>query len=148
MRAIVQRVSSASVVVKKNIVSSIKSGYLIFLGIYKNDTEDDLIYLINKTSQLRINEDLQGNMNLSILDVKGEILVVSQFTLYANIKKGRRPSFIDAAKPNDANKYYNKYCRALSMLGLNVLTGHFGATMDVHLVNRGPFTIIIDSNNK
>jgi len=148
MRAIIQRVSSASVVYKKNIISSIKSGYLIFLGIYKNDTDDDLIYLINKTSQLRINKDIQGNMNLSIMDIKGEILVVSQFTLYANIKKGRRPSFIDAAQPNDAIKYYKKYCEELAHMGLNVVTGQFGAMMDVHLVNHGPFTIIIDSNNK
>lgn len=149
MRIVLQRVKKASVFVDENMVSNINSGILIFLGVEVNDTIDDVLWISNKVIQLRIFQDENRVMNKSILDVKGEILVVSQFTLHARTKKGTRPSYIRAAKPKKAIPLYNSFIKELSFLLENdVKKGEFGADMNVSLVNDGPVTIIIDSKNK
>ena len=148
MKAVLQRVSSASVSVDDTQISSIKNGFLILLGVQQGDDEKDLEYLVKKTVGMRIFKDDNQHMNLSIKDVNGEALVVSQFTLCADTHKGRRPSFIHAAPPEMAENLYQKFCEKLGAEGIPVQTGRFGAMMDVELVNDGPVTIILDSRDK
>ena len=148
LKALIQRVSSASVSVDGNQISTIKGGFLILLGVQQDDVKRDLEYLVNKTAGLRIFKDEKQHMNLSIQDVGGEALVVSQFTLCADTRKGRRPSFIHAAPPELAEQMYQQYCEQLKNNGIPVQTGEFGAMMDVELVNDGPVTIILDSREK
>ena len=146
MRVIIQRVNEARVKVHNETIGQIQQGYLIFLGISKDDTEKDIEYLVNKIKLLRIFEDNQGKMNKNIFEKKGEILLVSQFTLYADCRKGNRPSYDKAAKPDIALNLYNKFYEKLSETGLKLEQGQFGAIMDVELCNNGPVTIILDSN--
>ncbi len=149
MKAVVQRVSFASVSINHQLKSEIKTGYMLLLGIGENDTMDDLEWLANKIINLRIFADDDGKMNLSIKDINGDILLISQFTLYAQTKKGNRPSFIKSAKPQKAIPLYEKMIKKLSdLLGKPIKTGEFGADMQVSLVNDGPVTIIIDTENK
>ena len=149
MRVVIQKVSKASVTVENNIVSSINSGLLVLLGIEDADADEDIDWLVKKITQLRIFNDENGLMNHSVKDVDGEVIVVSQFTLYANIKKGNRPSYIRASKPDFAVPMYEKFILKIeAALGQKVGTGKFGAMMDVELVNDGPVTIIIDSKQK
>ena len=145
MRTVVQRVKRASVKVDNRIVSEIERGLLVLLGVAEDDTEGDIEHMVNKTANLRIFEDEAGKMNLSLLEVGGEALVVSQFTLYGDCRKGRRPSFIQAARPEKADKFYQAFIEALSGLGIDVKAGIFQAFMDVELVNDGPVTILMDS---
>ena len=145
MKAVIQRVSSASVTVADKKISEIGSGFLILLGIAREDEEGDIDYLVKKTAGLRIFKDDRQNMNLSIQDVGGEILVVSQFTLCADTRKGHRPAFIGAAEPKMAENMYDQYCQKLQLLNIPVSKGQFGASMDVGLINDGPVTIILDS---
>lgn len=145
MRAVIQRVSRASVSVDHQIVSSIAKGLLVLLGVGEDDDNSDAVYLAEKTAGLRIFEDDEGKMNLSVSDIGGEILVISQFTLYGDCRKGRRPSFTDAAKPEKAIPLYSDYISALKNMGLKVETGVFQAYMEVELVNDGPVTIMLDS---
>ena len=149
MRAVIQRVSEAKVTVQEKVTGSIGEGYLILLGIEPADDKDDLEWLANKIVALRVFSDEEGLMNRSITDVDGHVLVVSQFTLHAKYKKGNRPSFIRAAKPEHAIPVYESFCDELERL-LNKPTqrGEFGADMDVHLVNDGPGTLVIDTKNK
>lgn len=149
MRIIIQRVSHASVTINKQVKSSIGAGFLILLGIGKDDTEEDINWLIKKVIALRIFDDEMGVMNRSIMDVNGEILVVSQFTLMASYKKGNRPSWIHAAPHELSIPLYNSFCDALSnAMGKPVGTGEFGADMKVELLNDGPVTICMDTKNK
>ncbi len=149
MRAVIQRVSSASVVVDLQTVGSIQYGLLILLGVSENDEKVDAEYLVQKISQLRIFPDFEDKMNLSIIDVKGAALVISQFTLFAQTKKGNRPSYIKAARPEIAIQLYEYFCDSLSTaIKQLVEKGVFGADMKVSLINDGPVTIIIDSQNK
>lgn len=146
MRAVIQRVKEAKVTVDGKIVGQIGKGVLVLLGVGKDDSEDDLIWTANKVVNLRIFEDESGKMNLSLLDVGGEILVVSQFTLYGDARKGRRPSFTSAAPPEKGEKFYEKFVEYLKKkYNIKVETGEFGAMMDVQLVNWGPVTILLDS---
>ena len=147
MKSVIQRVSSASVTVADKKISEIGSGFLILLGIAREDEEGDIDYLVKKTVGLRIFKDDDDNMNLSIEDVGGEALVVSQLTLCADTSRGRRPSFIYAASPEEAGHMYQQYCEQLILNGVPVQTGKFGAMMDVSLVNDGPVTIILESGN-
>ena len=149
MRAVVQRVSKASVTVDEKRISSMSNGVLVLLGITDEDDMDDIHWLVRKIVSLRIFNDSDGVMNLSLLDIKGEAIVVSQFTLYAAIKKGKRPSYIKAAKPEIAIPLYEAFVLQLETeLGKKVGTGVFGADMKVDLRNDGPVTIIIDTKNK
>lgn len=149
MRIIIQRVSAASVAIESEKIASIRQGLLILLGIVAEDTQDDIDFLVKKIVQLRIFDDADGVMNLSVKDIDGEIIIVSQFTLHANTKKGNRPSYIHAARPEFAIPMYEKFIEATEMAsGKKVGTGQFGAMMDVSLVNDGPVTIIIDSKQK
>jgi D-tyrosyl-tRNA(Tyr) deacylase len=149
MRIVIQRVSEASVKIEGEIVSSIKKGLLILLGIEDADMQDDIDFLVKKIVQLRIFDDENGIMNLSVQEIGGEILVVSQFTLHASTKKGNRPSYIRASKPDFAVPIYEKFVSEIeNALGKKIGTGKFGAMMDVALVNDGPVTIIIDSKNR
>lgn len=149
MRIIIQRVKKASVTVAKKVISEIGQGYLILLGIETEDTQEDIDWLCGKVAKLRIFEDKKGVMNTSILDVNGDVIVVSQFTLHASTKKGNRPSFIKAARPETAIPLYEAFVNKLEKeLGKKVQTGEFGAMMDVALVNNGPVTIVIDSKVK
>jgi len=145
MRAVVQRVSRAKVTVGSEITGEIESGSLILLGVAAKDTEADADYLVEKVLNLRIFEDGEGKMNLSLLEVKGGLLVVSQFTLYGDTRRGRRPSFIDAAPPEQANRLYEYFVAKAREQVSHVGTGRFQAMMDVELVNDGPVTIILDS---
>ena len=147
MICLIQRVISSEVTISEKKISKINKGILILLGIHKNDTNSDLDYIVKKTTNLRIFEDQKKNMNLSIQDINGEILIVSQFTLCAETKKGRRPSFINAAKPKEAKKLYDKAIEKFRKLNLKVETGQFGENMNVNLVNQGPVTIIINSKD-
>ena len=148
MKSVIQRVKSASVSVDDKIIGEITTGFLILLGVEQSDTQDDLNHLVKKTIGLRIFKDDNKNMNLSIKNVGGEALVVSQFTLCADTSRGRRPSFIKAANPEEADSMYQQFCEQLIMNNLSVQTGKFGAIMDVSLVNDGPVTIILDSREK
>ncbi|MEO8072507.1 MAG: D-aminoacyl-tRNA deacylase [Acidobacteriota bacterium] len=145
MRSVIQRVSRAKVSVDSEIVGEIGKGILVLLGISGEDTEKEAIYLLEKTLNLRIFEDADGKMNLSLLDIEGELLVVSQFTLYGDTRKGRRPSFIEAAKPEKADALYGFFVSESKKQIKKVATGRFQAMMDVELVNDGPITILIDS---
>ena len=146
MRAVIQRVKSASVTVEGKVVSEVNKGLLVFLGIAQEDTSADVDYMASKIANLRIFEDDEGLMNLSVLDVGGEALVVSQFTLCGDCRKGRRPSFIDAARPEKADPLYQAFMDEISRLGVPVKAGIFQAMMDVELINDGPVTILLDSN--
>jgi D-tyrosyl-tRNA(Tyr) deacylase len=148
MRSVVQRVSSASVDVGGERVSSIGKGLLVLLGVRKGDTNSDLEWMAEKVLNLRIFDDAQGVMNLSALEIRGEILVVSQFTLLADSRKGRRPSYLDAASPDEAKAIYESFCDRVAASGLKVGRGVFQATMAVALVNDGPVTILLDSEKK
>jgi len=149
MRAVIQRVLSASVSIGGTINSKIDNGLMILLGIEETDTEEDILWLCGKIVRLRIFNDAEGVMNLAVTDIKGEILVVSQFTLHASTKKGNRPSYIKAARPETAIPLYEKFIKHLSIeLGKSIATGEFGADMQVSLINDGPVTIIIDTKNK
>jgi len=141
-------VSQAAVSINEREVGRIDHGLLILLGVHDTDTQKDVDYLIKKIAQMRIFEDEQGKMNLSIEDVKGALLSISQFTLFADTKKGNRPSFIAAARPETAIPLYEAFNEGLRQRGITVETGEFGADMAVSLVNDGPVTIIIDSQNK
>ena len=145
MRAIVQRVKSANVQIDGQLVAEIESGLLIFLGISIDDQQSDIDYLIRKVANLRIFRDDDLRMNKSLLDVGGKALVVSQFTLYGDCRKGRRPNFSQAAKPEKAHQLYQVYVNQLLQLGVDVKTGVFQATMEVELTNDGPITILLDS---
>ncbi|VBB47258.1 D-tyrosyl-tRNA(Tyr) deacylase [uncultured Paludibacter sp.] len=149
MRLLIQRVIEASVEIDGKIKSEIQKGLLVFVGIENADDEKDIEYLSQKLVSLRIFNDKNGVMNLSVLDVDGEILVVSQFTLHARTRKGNRPSYIDAAKPEISVPLYEKFCDETAfLLGKNVKTGEFGADMKVNLINDGPVTIWMDSKEK
>ena len=145
MRVVLQRSKKASVTVDGDITGAISSGYVLLVGITHEDTEKDADYLAGKIAQLRLFEDEEGKMNRSILDNGGEILSISQFTLYGDVKKGRRPSFISAARPETAEPLWQAFNEALRSHGLVVETGIFGAMMDVQLVNDGPVTILVES---
>lgn len=146
MRAVVQRVSSARVRVDGDTVGDIDKGLVVLLGIAPEDADPEVTWLAEKVANLRIFNDDEGKMNLSLLDVGGEALLVSQFTLYGDARKGRRPSFIRAAQGPEAEAVYEKVKAALSALGITTATGRFGATMDVELTNEGPVTILLDSD--
>ena len=149
MRCVIQRVSSASVEIDGKVKAAILEGLLILVGIEENDNQDDVLWLCGKIARLRIFDDSEGVMNLSVTNIRGEILVISQFTLHASTKKGNRPSYIIAAKPERAVPLYNSFINCLSKeAGTEVKTGIFGAMMEVNLFNSGPVTILIDSKNK
>ena len=149
MRIVIQRVSHASVTIEGNVKSAIKKGYLILLGVCEEDTSEDVEWLVRKVIGLRVFDDENGVMNRSIMDVNGEILVISQFTLFASYKKGNRPSWLRAAKHEVSIPLYNEFCDKLSVaLGKHVGTGEFGADMKVELLNDGPVTICMDTKNK
>lgn len=148
MRAVVQRVSSARVVVAERTVGEIKAGLLVLLGVEKEDAEADARYLAEKMAGLRIFEDEAGKMNLSLQEAGGGVLVVSQFTLLGDCRQGRRPGFSAAAPPAEADRLYLLCCELLRQRGLPVATGIFRADMDVHLVNHGPVTFILDSRKR
>ncbi len=145
MRAVMQRVTEASVSVDEVIIGAISKGWLVLLGVCKDDAEADLAYIIDKTLNLRAFPDAEGKMNLSVTDTGGDLLVVSQFTLYGDTRKGRRPGFADAAPPNQANAMYERFLKELQKSGLKVASGKFQAHMEVRLVNDGPVTFILDS---
>ena len=145
MLAIVQRCTSSSIYIDNEIISEISLGLLIFLGVWKGDEKKDSEYIAKKITALRIFSDKKGKMNLSVSDVKGSILVVSQFTLCANLKRGSRPSFIEAAPPKIGESLYDYFVSCLRRNGAEVQTGRFGENMDVKLVNQGPATFVIDS---
>ncbi len=146
MRAVIQRVKSASVVVGTEVAGSIGEGLLILLGVAVSDSIEDAEYLADKAVNLRIFEDENRKMNRSLLDTGGEILIVSQFTLLGDCKKGRRPSFVNAAPPELAEKLYQQFVDYIHQKGVSVKTGRFQAKMDVCLINDGPVTLVIDSN--
>lgn len=148
MKIVVQRVSKAEVKINDKIVGKANKGLLLFVGFSKEDEEEDLKYFADKILNLRIFEDISGKMNLSVSEINGDILSVSQFTLYGDIKKGRRPSFIEAAEPEKANKLYEKFNDQLKKSGLNIETGIFGGDMKVSLINDGPVTILMDSKKQ
>jgi D-aminoacyl-tRNA deacylase len=149
MRAVIQRVSQASVTIEGEVKSQIGPGLLILLGVEDADATEDIDWLTKKIAQLRIFSDENGLMNLSVQDINGQIIVVSQFTLHASTKKGNRPSFIRAARPETAIPLYEKFVNALrAMSGLEVQTGEFGADMKVALLNDGPVTIVMDTKEK
>jgi D-tyrosyl-tRNA(Tyr) deacylase len=145
MRAVVQRVSRASVKVKNETVGQIADGLVVLLGVTHADTETDANYLADKIAGLRVFEDADGKMNLSVGDIKGSILAVSQFTLFGDMRRGKRPSFDDAARPEQARKLYDYFVEKMRSTGLPCDTGTFQAMMQVELVNEGPVTILIDS---
>lgn len=148
MRLLIQRVKQASVAIDGKVKSEIGTGLLVFVGIENADDENDIEYLSQKLVNLRIFDDENGVMNLSVQDVNGDVLVVSQFTLHARTRKGNRPSYIDAAKPEISIPLYEKFCAEVEfLLGKNVQTGEFGADMKVSLINDGPVTIWMDSKN-
>jgi D-tyrosyl-tRNA(Tyr) deacylase len=144
MRAVLQRVAKASVAVDGVVIGEIDSGLLVFLGVKQGDGEADIEWLVNKILNLRIFEDNAGKMNLSVQDIEGQILVVSQFTLYANCMRGRRPDFIEAAEPQLAEDIYNKFIETMKKSHKRVETGQFAAKMEIELINDGPVTIILE----
>lgn len=147
MRVVVQRSKHASVTVAGEVVGSITKGLVLLVGITHEDSMDDVTFMAEKVVNLRIFEDDSEKMNLSLLDVQGEILSISQFTLYGDCRKGRRPNFMEAARPDHAISLYEAFNTVLTEKGVHVETGQFGAMMDVSLVNDGPVTLIIDSKN-
>lgn len=148
MRVVIQRTKQASVSINNEQTGKISHGFVLLVGIEENDTSEDVDYLARKISKMRIFEDEAGKMNLSLADVGGEILSISQFTLHANTKKGNRPSFIEAARPDTAIPLYHQLNRQLEEAGFKVVPGEFGADMQVSLVNDGPVTILVDSKQK
>jgi len=148
MRALIQRVSQASVSVDSKVIGQIGRGLVVLLGVRQGDTEAAARYLADKIVNLRIFEDEEGKMNRSLLDVGGEILAISQFTLYADTRKGRRPSFIDAARPEVSQPLYDRFVQYIKESGLTVQQGEFGAHMLVNIHNDGPVTILLDSEDK
>jgi len=148
VRALLQRVASASVTVQGEEIARIGRGLLVFLGVHREDTEEDARYLVEKSVHLRIFEGEDGRMDRSVLEVGGEVLVVSQFTLYAETRKGRRPSFTDSAPPETARTLYERAVDLFRQAGVPVQTGRFQARMQVHLVNDGPVTLLIDSADR
>lgn len=145
MRIVLQRSKEAKVVVDQEVVGQISSGFVLLVGVTHDDKPEDAAYLAEKIVHLRVFEDEQGKMNHSLLDVGGEILSISQFTLYGDCRKGRRPNFMEAAKPDYANELYESFNRMLREKGVRVETGQFGAMMDVQLTNDGPVTLILES---
>jgi D-aminoacyl-tRNA deacylase len=148
MKAVIQRAKDASVRVEGEIVGEITEGFVVLLGVTHEDTQEDVNYLVGKIIHLRVFEDENEKMNLSLQDVNGSILSISQFTLYGDTKKGRRPNFMQAAKPDAANKMYESFNASIREHGIHVETGKFGAMMDVAFTNAGPVTLIIDSKEK
>lgn len=145
MRIVIQRVSMAKVTVENSILGEIQKGLLILVGITTGDTDEKAAWLAEKAASLRIFPDSNGKMNLDIVEAKGEILVVSQFTLYGDCSKGRRPSFINAARPEIAEPLYEHFIQKLKLLGIRTHTGKFGVDMKVELVNDGPVTLVVDA---
>ena len=148
LKALIQKVSKAAVIIDKKTYNSINEGLLVFLGIKNNDNKKDINFLINKIMNLRIFSDKNHKMNYSIQDVKGEILLISQFTLYADCKKGNRPSFINAAQENIARPLYQMFTKNLKATNISLKTGIFGANMNIELINEGPVTILLESKNE
>jgi D-aminoacyl-tRNA deacylase len=149
MKAVIQRVTQASVTIEGEVVASISNGLLILIGIEDADSQEDIVWLTSKIANLRIFGDENGVMNLSVKDINGEIIVVSQFTLHASTKKGNRPSYIKAAKPTIAVPLYEQFITQMEVeIGKKVQTGQFGADMKVALLNDGPVTLVIDTKNK
>jgi len=148
MRAVIQRVSSASVKINGILKDEIKLGLLILLGIEENDNQEDIEWLVSKILNMRLFADQDNKMNLDLTDIGGELMVVSQFTLYASTKKGNRPSFVKSARPDIAEKIYRDFIKAIEKRHGKIHTGTFGAMMDVSLINSGPVTILIDSKNR
>lgn len=148
MRVVIQSALHSTVAVDGRIIGAIDKGMVILVGVTHEDELDDVAYLVNKISKLRIFEDAEGKTNLSLSDIQGAILSISQFTLYANTKKGNRPSFIRAATPDKANQLYEALNQGLRDLGFKVETGAFGAHMEVAMINNGPMTILLDSHNR
>ena len=146
MRSVIQRVTRASVHIDGETVGEIGAGVVVLLGVTHNDTERDVDYLVEKVTSLRIFEDRNGQMNLSLADTGGALLIVSQFTLYGDVRKGRRPSFSSAAPPDQAEALYDRFVEQARKSDAKVATGRFGAMMKVELVNDGPVTILLDSN--
>ena len=144
MKLILQRVTQASVAIDNKTYSQINQGLVVFLGIHQNDNKQTIEWLVNKLVNLRIFSDSEAKMNLSVIDIKGEILLISQFTLYADSQKGNRPGFTDAAKPDIAIPLYEAFIKRLESTGITVKTGQFGAHMDISLINSGPVTIILE----
>ncbi len=145
MRAVVQRVQSAEVLVEGRLSGKIGNGLLVFIGVGKGDGEEDISYMTSKLPELRIFEDASGKFNLSLKEIGGEMLIVSQFTLYGDCRKGRRPSFTEAEEPIMAKSLYDRFVSKLEELGIAVQTGEFQAKMHVHLINDGPVTLLLDS---
>ena len=145
MRAVVQRVASSRVTVDERVTGEVKRGLLVLLGVTHDDTSKDVDYMVDKVTNLRIFEDENDKMNLSLKDIGGEVMAVSQFTLYGDARKGRRPSFSDAARPDVANPLYEEFVEKLRAQGITVGTGEFGAHMMVELTNDGPVTILLES---
>ena len=148
MRAVVQRVKKSQVTVDASVVGQISAGLMVLLGVEDGDEAKDVQYMIDKVSNLRIFEDADEKMNLSLLDVSGEMLCISQFTLLGDCRKGRRPSFVSAAKPDEANELYKQFCEAVKEMGIHVETGIFQADMKVDIQNDGPVTVLVDSKKQ
>lgn len=148
MKVVIQRVSQAQVAIEEQIVGQIKRGFMVLVAIHQEDTPEDVAYVVGKISKLRVFEDDEGKMNRSIQEIEGSILSISQFTLYAKTKKGNRPSFIEAARPDVAIPLYELFNQQLEAEGIAVATGEFGADMQVSLTNDGPVTIVIDTREK
>ncbi|QTM99925.1 D-tyrosyl-tRNA(Tyr) deacylase [Sediminibacillus dalangtanensis] len=148
MKAVIQRAKQAGVTVEERTVGKIDSGLVVLLGVGHEDTTEDAKYLANKIVSLRIFEDGQEKMNLSLKDIGGSVLSISQFTLYADTRKGRRPNFMHAAKPGPAKQLYEVFNQFIEESGINVETGTFGADMQVHLINDGPVTLLLDSSDR
>ena len=144
---VVQRVRQASVEIDHQVVGKIDHGLVLLIGVAESDTKQDVEFVANKCAHLRIFQDEQGKMNRSVIEEKGEVLAISQFTLLADTRRGRRPSFIGAAAPEKGKEFYTHFISCLREIGLHVETGVFGAMMDVHLVNAGPVTVIVESKN-
>jgi len=147
MRAVIQRIKESSVKTENQIIGRTGSGLLVLLGVEKGDSPSDADYLVNKIANLRIFEDEKGKMNRSLLETGGEMMVVSQFTLLANCRKGRRPSFVKAAEPEVASELYEYFVKQIRSLGITVATGRFKAMMEVALINEGPVTIILETQD-
>ena len=145
MKLVVQRVKNANVSIENNIVGKINQGFVVLLGVSNEDTKENADYLVKKLLNLRVFSDNDDKMNLSIKDIEGELLIVSQFTLYANCKKGNRPSFIEAAKPEHAKPLYEYFINECRKENLNVQTGEFGADLQIELINDGPVTILLEN---